>query len=248
MLDIKVKRQILELREQGFKFAEIAELANVSVGTAYKLCSVHTSKSKDSDLDSKKYFIPKLEFKEFGASYYSQHRTGSDIYAAYLLLKPPVKKFVHLKKRKFYIELKVKANEFCEVLRNKARRRPLYEYIVRDDVLELARIIGQRFTRLIEYEFSDDRRKEIEKLKRTMKIINLVAGDKSIFESLDRYLWELEFKKIPPKLYYLKVMFWLIEARKEGRFKKKWSTKFYEIKDKLLEKKEADILAKYPLL
>lgn len=247
MLDINVKRRILELRDKGFKFAEIADIVSVSVGTAYKLCSEHTSKCKDIDLDSKRYFLPKLEFKAYGASYYGQHRTGSDIYAAYLLLKPPAK-LIHLKKRKFYIELKVKANEFCEVLRNKARRRPLYEYIVRDDVLELARIIGQRFTRLIEYEFSDDRRKEIEKLKRTMKIINLVAGDKSIFESLDRYLWELEFKKIPPKLYYLKVMFWLIEARKEGRFKKKWSTKFYEIKDKLLEKKEADILAKYPLL
>lgn len=248
MLDIKVKRQILELRDQGFKFAEIADITNVSVGTAYKLCSEHTNQCRDSELDSKKYFMPKQEFKDFGASYYEKHRTGSDIYAAYLLLKPPVKKLIHLKKRKFYIELKVRANDFCEVLRNKARKRPLYEFIVRGDVLELSQIIGQRFTKLIEFEFSDDRRKEIEKLKRTMKIINLVAGDKSIFESLDRYIWELEFKKIPPKLFYLKVMFWLIDARKEGMFKKKWSKKFYEIKEKLLEKKEADILVKYPLL
>lgn len=109
MLDINVKRRILELRDKGFKFAEIADIVSVSVGTAYKLCSEHTSKCKDIDLDSKRYFLPKLEFKAYGASYYGQHRTGSDIYAAYLLLKPPAK-LIHLKKRKFYIELKIKAN------------------------------------------------------------------------------------------------------------------------------------------
>lgn len=247
MLDINVKKRILELRDEGFKFAEIANMVNVSVGTACKLCSEHTVKSKDIDLDSKKYFMPKLEFKKFGAFYYEHLRTGAEIYAAYLLLNPPAK-LMHLKKRKFYLELKVKANEFCEVLRNRARKRPLYEFIVQGDVLDLSGVIGERFRRLIEFEFDDDRRQEIEKLKRTMKLVNLVAGDKSIFEDLDRYIWELEIKKIPPKLHYVKVMFWLIEARKEGGFKRKWSKEFYEIKDKLLEKKEADILAKYPLL
>ena len=33
MLDINVKRRILELRDKGFKFAEIADIVSVSVGT-----------------------------------------------------------------------------------------------------------------------------------------------------------------------------------------------------------------------
>lgn len=81
-----------------------------------------------------------------------------------------------------------------------------------------------------------------------MKLVNLVAGDSSVFDDLDGFIKDLIFWKVPPKLYYAKVMFWLLEARKQGMFRKDWSKSFYEIKEKLLEKKEADILAKYPLL
>ena len=50
-----------------------------------------------------------------------------------------------------------------------------------------------------------------------------VADALADFTPVDDFIEELRFKSIPTRWHYAKVMFWLIDARKQGKFRKKWA-------------------------
>lgn len=248
MLSDSVRQEVQQLTRQGFSGRKISQLLGLNIKTVQKLIKVDpsgtlTSRRLKKKLNIATYVEPSMDM----ASRRYLGTTASKLFLEYNLIVPP-SGFVLYQQRKFYYIIKKKANEFCEILRNRERKKPLYVFLVRTDLFQLSNVIGSGFLSVVKDIFEDGSRGENEKIKRAMKLVNLVAGDSSIFADLDEFIIELRLKKIPPKLYYAKVMFWLIEARKQGKFIKKWSRKFYEIKEKLLEKKEADILAKYPLL
>ena len=248
MLTDSERQEVQYLTREGYSGRKISQMLGLDVKTVQKLMKIDPSGTLSSKVLKKKlniatYLEPSIEF---GSRCYRGTRVRQ-LYLEYSVIEPP-SGFILYQKSKFYIAIRKKANEFCEALRNRERKKPLYVFLVRQDVLQLADVIGSGFRGVIREIFEDTSRDENENIKRSMKLVNLVAGDASIFEELDDFIEELRFKSIPTRWHYAKVMFWLIDARKQGKFRKKWAKKFYEIKEKLLEKKEADILAKYPLL
>lgn len=248
MLSDSVRQEVQQLTRQGFSGRKISQLLGLDVKTVQKLVKVDpsgtlSSRSLKKKLNLATYVEPNMDM----ASRCYLGTKACKLFLEYSVIEPP-SGFVLYQKSKFYDVIKTKANEFCEILRNRERKKPLYLFLVSKDVFQLSGVIGSGFLGVVREIFEDTSRGENEKIKRAMKLVNLVAGDSSVFEDLEEFIDELILRKVPPKLYYAKVMFWLIDARKQGMFRKKWSKKFYEIREKLLEKKEADILVKYPLL
>lgn len=248
MLNDSLRQEVQQLTRKGLSGRKISQLLGIDVKTVQKVVKVDpsgtlTSKRLNKKLNIVTYVEPNMDM----ASRRYMGTRACELFLEYSVIEP-ASGFVLYQKSKFYDVIKKKANEYCEILRNRERKKPLYLFLVRNDVLQLSGVIGSGFLGVVREIFDDTSRGENEKIKRAMKLVNLVAGDSSVFDDLDGFIKDLIFWKVPPKLYYAKVMFWLLEARKQGMFRKDWSKSFYEIKEKLLEKKEADILAKYPLL
>lgn len=107
----------------------------------------------------------------------------------------------------------------------------------REDVMYFSFLVGDKFSKLIKEVFDSKYISEKEAIRKCMRLINFISGDRKVYEFLNG---KLEEKKLSFSDLWKEVIFF----KKSATSKKKWDTRFFDYKDKMISDFKKNELSK----